>query len=35
MYISYNKKLKNKKTEAVVAFFREHSFYNLQKETSN
>lgn len=35
MYITYNKKLKNKKTEAVVEFFREHSFYNLQKDTSN
>ena len=35
MYITYNKKLKNKNTEAVVNFFKEHSFYNLQKETSN
>lgn len=35
MYITYNKKLKNKNTEAVVEFFKEHSFYNLQKETSN
>lgn len=35
LYITYNKKLKNKNTEAVVNFFREHSFYNLQKETSN
>ncbi len=35
MYITYNKKLKNKKTEAFVNFYKEHSFYNLQKETSN
>lgn len=35
MYITYNKKLKNKNTEAVVDFFKEHSFYNLQKEASN
>ena len=35
MYISYNKKLKNKNTTAVVDFFKEHSFYNLQKETRN
>ena len=35
MYITYNKKLKNKNTDAVVNFFKEHSFYNLKKETSN
>ena len=31
MYITYNKKLKNKNTEAVVNFFKEHSFYELNK----
>ena len=35
LYITYNKKMKNKNIEAVVNFFKEHSFYNLQKETSN
>ena len=35
MYITYNKKLKSKNIEAVIDFFEEHSFYNLQKETSN
>ena len=35
MYLTYNKKLKNKNTEAIIDFFEEHSFYNLQKETSN
>lgn len=31
MYITYNKKLKNKNIEAVVNFFREHTFYDLNK----
>ncbi len=35
LYITYNTKMQNKNIEAVVSFFREHSFYNLQKETRN
>ena len=31
MYITYNKKLKNKNIEAIVKFFKEHMFYNLNK----
>lgn len=31
MYITYNKKLKNKTILAVCDFFREHSFYDLNK----
>ena len=31
MYITYNKKLKNKSILAVCDFFREHSFYDLDK----
>lgn len=31
MYITYNKKLKNKTILAVCDFFREHSFYDLDK----
>ena len=31
MYITYNKKLKNKTVLAVCDFFREHSFYDLDK----
>ena len=31
MYITYNKKLKNKNIDAVVDFFKEYSFYDLNK----
>ena len=31
MYITYNKKIKNKNILAVCDFFKEHSFYELNK----